>query len=212
MQFTVDLDIKGVILLSIMALATGITIFYLGVIFGKASRQPNLQPDQPNLEEKAATGESDLSIPKDLEVFDINDSPQQMEKLKENVQKALKKTDTVIRKTQEQEKPAAPVVRPGKEQEGKKWPEQKTTVSKPTNNIYTIQVFVTKSKEKANILTKQLRQKEFDAYVQEVKHENQKLYKIRVGRMSKEKIGELKEKLQKVVGGMGMGLNVVKIG
>ena len=209
-HFTIDLDIKGMLFFSIMVVLTGVTVFYLGVIFGKASRQPGQQLNQPDMEERVNTQEEDLTIPKDLEIFDINDNPQNMDKLTKNVRKALKKTEAVIKETQKLETPVVSPKQSETPQEQKRWPERNTIVNKPVN-IYTVQVFVTKSKEKANNLTRQLRQKKFNAYVQEVQHENQKLYKIRVGRKPKEEISALKQQLQKVVGGMGMGLSVIKV-
>lgn len=212
-RFTIDLDIKGVVLFSTMAIFTAATVFYLGLIFGKASRQPDRPMPQLDFSAKEETPEKNTAIPKDLAVFDINDDPQQLDKLKESAQKDLQKTDTVIEKTKEQETPTIiPVKRSTTQEKKKKWPEKKATADKKTANLYTIQVFVTKSREKANTLTRQLRQKNFEAYVLEVAHEKQKLYKIRVGRRSKEKVAELKQELQKVVGGLGMGLSVVKIG
>ncbi len=203
-HFTIDLDIKGLILFLTMVALTGVTVFYLGVIFGKASRKPDEATSSKSFSESAAVKEDELSIPKNLKIFDIKDDPQKIDTLRQNVENALKKTDTAIKQGEDQLKDRA------KPAEVTKQPNTKTITSKSLN-IYTIQVFVTKSKEKANLLSRQLRQKNFDSHVLEVSHQGQKLYKIRVGRKSREKIKELEKKLQKVVESMGMGLSVIKV-
>jgi cell division septation protein DedD len=214
-QFSIDLDIKGMILLLVLATFTAATVFYLGIIFGKASRNPNQNFNPGDSVNPIKVEDKALTIPKDLKIYDINDDPNTIDDFTSNIKKELKKTENIIKSTENQIKldekknqtePTATATKP----QTKNWPDQKTVTVTSANN-YTIQVFVTKSKEKANKITQQLRQKSFDAYVEEVSHEGNKLFKIRVGRKSKQDIQALKEKLGKVVGGMGMGLSVIKI-
>ncbi len=213
-QFSIDLNIRGMILLLILASFTGVTIFYLGVIFGKASRNPNQDLNLSESSNPIKIEDKALSIPKDLKIYDINDDPNKINSLTNNIKKELKKTDDIIKSTETQikldDKKNQTVTDTGTKPQPKSWPDQKTVTVKPANN-YTIQVFVTKSKEKASKITQQLRQKTFDAYIQEVSHQGKKLYKIRVGHNTKQEIPKLKAKLNKVVGGLGLGLSVIKI-
>lgn len=214
-QFNIDLDVRGMILLLVLGTFTAATIFYLGTIFGKASRNPNQDFNLGESANPIKVEDKTLTIPKDLKIYDINDDPKAIDDFTSNIKEELKKTENIIKSTENQIKldekknqsdPVTTTTKPEK----KNWPDQKTVTVTAANN-YTIQVFVTKSKEKANKITQQLRQKSFDAYVEEVSHEGNKLFKIRVGRKSKQEIQGLKEKLGKVVGGMGMGLSVIKI-
>ncbi|MBT4290797.1 MAG: SPOR domain-containing protein [Deltaproteobacteria bacterium] len=214
-QFSIDLDIRGMIILLVLATFTAATVFYLGVIFGKASRNPNQDFRSSKTANPIKVEEKALTIPKDLKIYDINDEPNTNDNFTSNIKKELKKTDDIIKSTEKQikldnKKNQTDTKSSTTKTQAKTWPDQKTVTVKPANN-YTIQVFVTKSKEKANKITKQLRQKAFDAYIEEVSHQGNKLFKIRVGHKTKQEIPQLKAKLGKVVGGMGMGLSVIKI-
>ena len=213
-QFTITLNIQGLIFMIVMASLTGATVFSLGVIFGKASRNPNEPLAITGMDEKAADQSSELKIPKDLAIFDINDDPQKLETLKKDFATISKKSD--LEMSQSSAPPNLPTPKAGnplaeKAKESKVWPAA-TREEKGATEIYTVQVFVTKSAEKAKNITRQLKQKSFDAYLSEITIEGKKLYRIRVGRKSKENIKVLEEKLKKVVGGMGMSLKVIKIG
>lgn len=214
-QFSIDLDVRGMILLLVLATFTAATVFYLGVIFGKASRNPNQDYKLGETANPIKVEEKALTIPKDLKIYDINDEPNANDNLTSSIKKALKKTDDIIKSTEKQiklenKKNQTETKAATTKSKAKAWPDQKTVTVKAANN-YTIQVFVTKSKEKAAKLTQQLRQKAYDAYINEVSHEGNKLYKIRVGHKTKQEIPALKAKLEKVVGGMGMGLSVIKV-
>ena len=214
-QFSIDLDVRGMILLFVLATFTAATVFYLGVIFGKASRNPNQDFKLSNTANPIKVEEKALTIPKDLKIYDINDEPTTNDNFTSNIKKELKKTDDIIKSTKKQiksdnTKNQTDTKTATTKTPTKTWPDQKTVTIKSANN-YTIQVFVTKSKEKASKITQQLRQKSFDAYIEEVSHQGNKLFKIRVGHKTKQEIPKLKAKLGKVVGGMGMGLSVIKL-
>ena len=193
-RFTIDLDIRGLVFMVMMMTLTAIAIFYLGTIFGKASRNPNKNLSIAGLDENTTGETSPLKLPKDLAIFDINDDPKKIDALKKDFENIAKETDQAKKEMNTQ---AIPPNDKGDTfadigQKQAVWPAQKPDAKK-SRGLYTIQVFVTKSKEKAKNITRQLKQKSFDAYLSEVTIEGKKLYRIRVGRKSKENIDVLKK-------------------
>lgn len=221
--FAIELDIKNLVFLIFLASLTGITIFYLGMLFGKATRDPNLglvekNPENisdPNVKTKAV-------IPKDLKIFDIRDQDNSLDNLKKDFNALSKKSDRLIDKTKEDVKAQDRLITEAKKissvttqnektAEPKRWPENKKKASLGTGNIYTLQVLATISKEKSDLITKQLLQKGFDAYVISDRVDNRTLYKVRVGRKGKDSIRTLKPRLDRVVAGMGVKTKILKI-
>jgi len=96
------------------------------------------------------------------------------------------------------------------EAKNKQWPDE-TTTKELARDTYTVQVFATKDKDKADRIVRSLRQQQFDSYLAEAKIGNQVLYRVRVGKKSKVKIEKMNKELQKVIGGMGMKSRIIKI-
>src|SRR3989339_1216031 len=66
-QFSIEMDFRGVLVMALLAILTGATIFYLGVVFGKASRNP-----QEALKIAQETGQApEGEPPKDLKIYDL---------------------------------------------------------------------------------------------------------------------------------------------
>ncbi len=223
-QFTVDLDIKGIVLFIGLGVLTAIVIFYLGMIFGKASRNPNTYV-------ASGTSQSDLKAvteekisTKDLEIYKMRSDGEKVKNLKDDTESALVEADRLIseskkqlttpkaKKTgdQAQTKSKQGDKQVAEKTQKKQWPEQ-TEQTKSLKELYTVQVFATKDKEKAEKIIRLLRKKEFDAYSVEATIENQKIYRVRVGRKSKSDITRLNEKLKTVIGGMGMKSRIIQI-
>ncbi|MBU2512125.1 SPOR domain-containing protein [bacterium] len=222
-QFTVDLDIKGIILFIGLGLLTALVIFYLGMIFGKASRNPNAHVTSSKGQSELKTVTEEEISTKDLEVFDIRSDGEKVKNLQSDTKSALIEADRIISESKNQlttQKTEEPALTKTKSQEAadpvaevapkKQWPEQQAT-SKSQQESYTVQVFATKDKDKADRIVRLLRQKEFDAYLAEATIENQKIYRVRVGRKSKAEIAQLNEKLKSVIGGMGMKSRIIQI-
>ncbi|OGG96293.1 MAG: hypothetical protein A2527_02265 [Candidatus Lambdaproteobacteria bacterium RIFOXYD2_FULL_50_16] len=82
--------------------------------------------------------------------------------------------------------------------------------SDKAGDLYTVQVLSTSQASKAKAIVAQLKNKGFDAYTEEIKLDNSQLFRVRVAKLSKEKIQAVREKLTKVVDGLGR-LQVVKV-
>ncbi|MCP4754204.1 MAG: hypothetical protein GY866_25235 [Proteobacteria bacterium] len=227
-QFSIDLDARGLIFFLVLVGLTAATVFYLGIIFGKATRNPN----DPSLRPKSGVdlqpaGETSES-PKNLNIFNIRDRGKSVETLKKDSEQLFEKTDKMIKESE----------RSARQAEAKKRMEARTAVEKPVKTaprkaakpktftpqwpdvgksqdggtkLYTIQVAATKSKEKASRIVSQLRKKAFDAYMVDVMIQGAKIYRIRVGRQPKAKIRKMKVKLDRVVGGMGMKPKIIPL-
>jgi len=218
-QFTIDVDMRGLFVFILLALATAVVVFYLGVIFGKASRNPNAPPEATL---QSPTGQKiveDKISSKDLEIYNIRKDNDRVSSLKEDTKSVLQDADKLLNESaQEEPEPAVePEVEQVKvesaqpqEEESRPWPEQ-SVPAKPGQELYTVQVFATKDKDKADRIVRQLRLQQFDAYLARVNIENQTIYRVRVGRTSKIEVEKLDQNLQKVIGGMGMKSRVMKI-
>ncbi|MDT8445719.1 MAG: SPOR domain-containing protein [bacterium] len=79
-QFSIEMDFKGMLVFMILVALTGATLFYLGMIFGKASRSPNedLRPSMSDTEESPG----DLQTPKDLKIYDLGNNAENVDSLK----------------------------------------------------------------------------------------------------------------------------------
>ena len=216
-QFTLDMDKKGLFLFLLMVLLTAGAVFYLGMIFGKASRDPNT-PDikSEKIIRKAATPKKTIAINK-LEIFDTGDKggSNTIKNLKKKTQHQLSKADRVMNERRIQEKPASAAKSSKPDQPVKKatkprWPDVETTSDK-SGDIYSIQVFATRDKDKADKIVAQLRKKAFDAYLLPAEIEGKKIFRVRVAKLMKSKIGKVKKRLDKVTSGMGMKSKLIKI-
>lgn len=219
--YSIELDVKNLIVLCLLAAFTGITIFYLGMLFGKATRDPNLGL----VEDKRQTDDGTKpdvkkEIPKNLKIFDIRDQDKSLNNFKKDFDALSKKSDRLIDKEEEaqkaEEKLAAQAKRitsaPAQKSPAREWPERKSKTARlDSGEIYTLQVLATINKNKSNVITKQLIQKGFDAYVITDRVDNKTLYKVRVGRKGKGSIRSLKPRLDRVVAGMGVKTRLIKI-
>ncbi len=219
-QYSIDLDIKGMFFFVTLALLTAVVVFYLGVLFGKASRDPNLKP----LVASESTTPGKISEEKitanDLEIYNIRNDDEKISVLKKDTQSVLDEADRVIDETKNyqpgdavpivtEEIPVPEATKAEKPKEGQ-WPDQ-TTPSKLPKDTYTVQVFATKDKNKADRIVRQLRRQQFDAYLAQVSIENQTIYRVRIGRKPKAEIENLDNDLQKVIGGMGMKSRIIRL-
>ena len=210
LQFSIDLDIKGIIVFTALACLTALVVFYLGVIFGKAARTPNLatiQAKKTFAPQKAT--EQEISQ-KDLEIYSIREDGAQIKSLQSDTKNVLAEADRVLKKSQKRVAvtPAKPTTTKPKPAE--QWPNQ-ASAQKKSHGLYTVQVFATKDQEKAKRIVRLLRKKEFDAYLVSVTIEKQLIYRVRIGRKSKAEVEKLNQKLGPVVGGMGMKSRIIKL-
>lgn len=70
-QFSIEMDVKGIVMLLGMALVSMALVFYLGMIYGKAQRNPAFDPGLASTEKNEALKPQGETIT-DLEVYDIN--------------------------------------------------------------------------------------------------------------------------------------------
>lgn len=216
-QYSIDLDFKGMFLFLLLAVLTGCVIFYLGMIYGKASRDPNrfaaVSMQDQNTSQNA---EPEISN-KDLEIYNIRNDAEHLKNLKNESKNLLEEADRVIMESQQQIEvdnkvntpPKAQTPAPTKETKAQ-WPNNAQSTSKQ-QDIYTVQIFATKDQDKADRIVRLLRKQEFDAYLVSVTIDNQLIYRVRVGRRNKEDITKLDRDLKKVIGGMGMKSRIIKI-
>ena len=240
-QFTLDMDIKGLSLILILMALTMVVVFYLGVIYGKAARNPGDLPLSPGL-----NNVQDIIPPKDLKIYDVRQTNDELKALQsdfahaskkgDNLQKAedQRTTDEKARKSKEAatqksmngfrvddlEKSRTnnaevpkPVVKKPESDPGVNWPEQVLSDSpaKPKETIYSVQVMATRSRDKAANIIKQLALKGFESYMVEGKVENTTIYRVRVGKNNKAKIRVIKERLKGTVKGLGSKLPIIQI-
>jgi len=95
-QFSIDIDIKGMIFFASLTILTGIVIFYLGMLFGKASRNPNI-PLSTTTEEVSVKKESEKKIStNDLEIYNIRTETDKIKSLKKSTKTALDEADRLL--------------------------------------------------------------------------------------------------------------------
>lgn len=214
-QYSIDLDLKGIIVLLGMSILTAGVVFYLGVIYGKASRDPGKVTEQ--MQRPQTTVVKEEVIPETLEIYDIKDEAEEIDSLKQESKDIMEEVDRMLGEPGKQsgaerkavEKPSKPVQAESKKAE-KTWPDT-VTEQDSSRDLYTVQVFATKDQNKADRIVRTLKNRGFDAYHVLAVIENQKIYRIRVGRKSKDEVEPFKRELEKVVGGMGMSPRIIKI-
>ena len=216
-QYSIDLDIKGVFFFIILALMTAVVVFYLGVLFGKASRDPSFKA--LSVSEANAPGKTDADkiTTNDLEIYNIRtEDDKKITALKKDTQSVLDEAERVIQQSksnqpaQQQAEQTAPQPAVTKSAQPAQWPDQPSTASLP-KNTWTVQVFATKDKNKADRIVRMLRRQKFDAYLAQVNIEGQTIFRVRVGRRPKAEIEKLDQELKKVIGGMGMKSRKIKL-
>lgn len=217
-QYTLDFDVKGLIFFVFLSAMTALVIFYLGWIIGKGSRNPSVAG--PNVKEEiiAERTAEKIITAEDLDIYNIREGDR-LADLKDDTRNLLKEADRVLAESKKPEKKAESVTKakptdskaatPGTSPT-KSWPDQPAG-SSVAKDLYTVQVFATKDRDKAERIVRLLKEKEFEAYLATATIEGQAIYRVRVGRKSKKEIEKLDANLKKVIGGMGMKSRVLKI-
>lgn len=229
-QFSIEMDFKGMVVFLILVSLTGATLFYLGMIFGKASRSPN-EDMRPAASSEALPGGT---TPKDLQIYDlgnnnqnVNNLRQEFESLKNNAEPAMESEAEALQREAAEARqlkqaaqqtgptPATPAPAPKTPAEaaatapspaeapGISWPDVARETRGETGPLYTIQIFTTRDQNKAERMVGQLKQKGFAAYSEEIRLEGTLLYRVRVAKEPKENIEPIKNRLNKVVSGLG---------
>ncbi len=233
-HFSLEIDTKGIVIFSIMTLLTAGTIFYLGVIFGKAVRDPNIRQGQlPGMSANEGEDGSVKKLRNNLKIYDIRDkNPKKDEQseistFKKDILKKSDEADQLINfsqdvlreskagnksnqvKTKEMVAPDKPVkkITASPVEKNKAWPDN--TARSPTG-VFTIQILATKNRSRAESFRDQLKAQNFDAYITEIKLQGKMIYRVRVGRRNKNEIQQLKARLSTAVKGLGK-LVVIKI-
>jgi len=218
-QFSIDIDAKGAVIFLILVILTAATVFYLGMIIGKATRDPNAPQLMSNLEGEKDQTENESQVQKNLKIYDIRDESNKFSTIKKDSQKIIDKANRVINETR-QEKEANQVVKrvkkktivrkpPAKKKFKPTWPSNEAEGK--NQEKYTLQIFATKSMETATNIVKQLKRKGYGAYMLDVSIEGTKIYRIRVGKSSKSEIQKLKRDMKNVIAGIGSKPKILKI-
>jgi len=225
-QFTIDMDLKGLVVFLTLVALTGATLFYLGLTYGKASRSANQKIELPGL---AAT-ESELSPPKDLKIYNLGgggsgglqkefdslksksgpslaEETQQVESRIAENKIATESAVTLERESARKAAPPEPVqttATPAPAKAEVSWPDiVKDTASTKKTETYTIQILSTSQKAKADRMVSSLKQKGFPAYIASINLEGRQLYRVRVAKDTRANIAKMKVRLSNVVQGIG---------
>ncbi len=218
-QFFIEMDARGIILFLMLVLLTAAVVFYLGFIFGKATRDPN----DPNLKhakisDSKASDKQTLSK-KDLNIYKIKEDKKKAASLTAEAKSAMKKVDQLMKgekpsvkaapKTSNAKPPTKPVAitKSGEKPEAK----QPDATTSEVEKLYTIQIIATRNNERAGDIVKHLKRKGFEAYLVEVQAGGKKIYRVRVGKQAKTEISKLMTRLEKVIGGMGIKPKIVQV-
>jgi cell division septation protein DedD len=217
-QFSIDLDVKGLIVFLVMVALTAATVFYLGVFYGKSTRDPNQDPvPQSATPAEGTSAEGAVAIDR-LNIYDIRDENKSLEQLRRDSQRTLERADALIQGTETAPTPARPAVKPAvapsaQSENGEdftpSWPDGQATGDGQTT-LYSVQVLATRNLENANRIVLELKKKGYNAFVTEVTIENHKMYRVRVGRKPRNEIDALKNELEKVVAGIDSRPRIVR--
>ena len=185
-HFSIELDIKGFIVTGTLTMSILLVVFYLGVITGKATRDPQ----EASLISKNTTlnNENNLNSTNGLTAFVTSDSSgRQISEWNKRLKEITETTDKLKARVKEK---SSPQLNPAEKIKGE----------------YTIQVLVTSNESKAQKIVKSLKQRNFDAYLTSIVQSasKKKLFRIRVGKFGKEDAKKVKPKLQKAIGGLGI--------
>ena len=238
-QFSLDMDAKGLITFLVLAILSLATTFYLGMVFGKAQRVPGeMAPQVGDKISAPQIGGGEQPV-EDLSIYNLKKDNTGLEDLKNDFDKINSQVDQVQgQETQRQNSRAKleaeqasggleieppPVEQPkkgsAKQAEAKKeksfepsWTDKVLNDNPQSSGpLFSVQVMATRSRDRAQALVNQLRNKGFDAYLEEVKLESATIYRIRVGREPKARITQTKDKLNRNLKGMGSELKIIQI-
>ena len=222
-QFSIEMDLKGLVVFLSLATLTGATLFYLGLTFGKASRSANQKIDVQGI----TTPQAELTPPKDLKIYDlggrdsnIDQLKNQFEALKSDSEPAIHQEKLVVEedtakvkalKTHVQQHPLQTKSEPPSQASAGKpstpvvsWPDiVQDTQKKEAEVLYTVQLLTTRQRSKADKLVNVLKQKGFSAYVDPINPEGTPLYRVRVSKENATQIQKIKARLTNVVQGLG---------
>jgi len=217
-QLSIELDIKALVFFLVLVALTASTVFYLGIILGRSMRDPNRVSPPAASAGAVETGTEAVQPTGKLNIYDIKNEAKDIEELKRDSTKALNKADSVLKQAEpaKPESPSASVPeKPAPATEEKPgsftptWPDDKTATD--TKEVrYTIQIMATRDYEKAVRIVTEMRKKGFNAYLEDITVEENKIHRVRVGRVTKEEIEPLKTKLSKVVGGLDMKMDIYR--
>lgn len=197
-----------------MTLGLGATLFYMGIIFGKSMRDPNEALITGSQQEVAQRNES-KKLEKELSVFDMRQEEKtKLSDLQKDFQSIVTKADSL----EKQENPPAEVSQQNKTGSSPPIAKEDKNLKKETpvtkqGPLYTIQVLATSDPKKANSIVKGLKKKDFDAYIvkYQISGNGAYVYRVRVGRLTKDKANRLKKKLMKSVAGISNKLTVIQL-
>ncbi|OGG99619.1 MAG: hypothetical protein A2600_09080 [Candidatus Lambdaproteobacteria bacterium RIFOXYD1_FULL_56_27] len=224
-QFSIDMDSKGVVIFLVLVALTAGSVFYLGMLFGKAGRNAH-----EKVELKGVAGEpapDTLKPPTDLKIYDLGGKTPEVNALQKEfnslqetsaptvaaefqaLDQEAKDMETLKAqaKTLDQEptptETEAPEASKPKAESGA-WPDiVKETTEKSNQPLFTVQVLGTGNRAKADALVDQLKSKNFDAFVESLTSEGKQIYRVRVGRENSEKIEKVKDRLEPYIKGLG---------
>ncbi len=186
--------------------------FYLGVITGKSFR-PDAEVTLSSQTAKQKTTPSKPLTPEELEFFNSLDPKDQQQKTSFNtnqIEKLRKKTESLQKQqpakttpppaketaitTQTSQTPSLPITKPTKP------PAPPPVVTVKTAGIYTLQVFTSSNKQRAETLVKRLKESGYlEAYLNPyVTEDKQTLYRVRVGKTNKDSAESLANKLKQL--------------
>jgi len=194
-------------------------VFYLGFIFGKATRNPNdpLFQRKPTIGSKSSDRKT-LSK-KDLNIYNIKEDKKKTSTLPKDAKDAMKKVDQLVKGSQSTVKSASKTLadkKPSPQKTAVKPVSPKPVVSSSSGadksgKLYTIQVFATRSELRAGDFVKGLKQKGFEAYMVEAISDGNKMYRVRVGKQPKAGITNLMKRLEKVIAGLDIKPKLIQV-
>jgi cell division septation protein DedD len=213
-QFSIDLDVKGLVFFLILVFLTASLLFYLGVIFGKASRNPNISGIIPKKIARVSIPGKKPVVTDKLEIFNVRDDSKKISNLKKDTELMLGKVEKMLNEAKAKDaaesKPKVTGKTTTEKKPEKQWPESSQDKIKK-GDLYTIQVMATKDKAKADKIVRQLRRKAFDAYLVKTAIQGQDFFRVRVGKKNKEDINKMGKRLDKVIRGMSVKSKLIKI-
>jgi len=218
-QFFIEMDARGILLFLTMVLLTVAVVFYLGFIFGKATRNPN----DPRFQRKPTIGSksSDRKTlsKKDLNIYNIKEDKKKTSTLTRDAKDAMKKVDQLVKGSQSTVKSVSKTLadkKPSPQKAAIKPASPKPAVSGSSDvdksgKLYTIQVFATRNELRAGDIVKGLKQKGFEAYMVEAISDGKKMYRVRVGKQPKAGITSLMKRLEKVIAGLDIKPKMIQV-
>ncbi len=222
-SYQVLLSGKQLLWLSLLSFISLVICFYLGFVTGKSSRPP-LESSPIAQQPEQSTDEATSLSPEKLSFFEMASSEKEAETKKspdvfslEQLEKLKQKTSQLqeaqkLRKEKEKKSaiaatmpnPPKPVITQTKPASPKPAVEKKKPapplVEAKTVGSYTLQVFTSSDKAKAEMFVKRLKENGYlDAYLHPyTSPEKKKLYRVRVAKANKATVESLAKKLKKL--------------